>query len=193
MRTWTSSQPPLGVPFTVNRASPQARGLVAWWPTLGAVGSTVIRDPIHGLDMTMGGTNNPTWTVQPGQGQVLGFDGTSRYARTVYAADLNVSAITLTAWIRSTNTGTQNILDRDAFSAGNRVFQLRLAPQLQFIPFFSGSPGILTGTTSLANDSLWHHVAATYDGASIRLYVEGKEENSPPETRGFDSATSRRL
>jgi len=37
------------------------------------------------------------------------------------------------------------------------------------------------GTTDL-NDGEWHHVAGTYDGADVRIYVDGVQENSASQT-----------
>lgn len=44
---WPYSQPP-HVPFELNRDSPQATALEAWWPVIGSRGAAVLRDYVAG-------------------------------------------------------------------------------------------------------------------------------------------------
>jgi len=44
---WRESRPP-GVPFGVNWSSPQANGLLGWWPLHGDRGSNVAVDRVYG-------------------------------------------------------------------------------------------------------------------------------------------------
>ena len=38
----------------------------------------------------------------------------------------------------------------------------------------------ITGVTLIAADGFWHHAAATYDGATWKLYLDGALENRKP-------------
>jgi hypothetical protein len=42
-RGWVGGNPPT-VPFKLNECSPQARGLIGWWPALGSRGGNVWYD-----------------------------------------------------------------------------------------------------------------------------------------------------
>lgn len=60
---WPFSNFP-NTPFELNRSSPQAQGLIGWWPTLGSRGANVLRDMSgYGNDGSPVGT--PTWIIDP--------------------------------------------------------------------------------------------------------------------------------
>ena len=71
-----------GRPFRLNKHSPQARGLVGWWPTLGG-GGNVLRDRSgRGNDGAFpGGTADPTWTRDAERGLVVDYDGAGLWHR----------------------------------------------------------------------------------------------------------------
>jgi hypothetical protein len=52
------------------------------------------------------------------------------------------------------------------------------------------SGGWLYGTSDLVTDGKWHHVASTYDGATIRLYVDGQLESSFARSGTIPAGTS---
>ena len=65
-----------GRPFRLNKNSPQAKGLVGWWPTLGQ-GGDVLKD-YSGYGQVgnfAAGAASPTWKTLPGVGRVLDYDG----------------------------------------------------------------------------------------------------------------------
>jgi hyaluronoglucosaminidase len=92
-----------------------------------------------------------------------------------YASWLDAStALSLYAVIKTTSTGIDAILDRDDGSS-LRVYQFRLNNgALEFVKI-GGTGGVVTSTSpaSTYKDGVAHHVGATYDGANIRLYVDG--------------------
>lgn len=45
--------------------------------------------------------------------------------------------------------------------------------------------------TSLITDTEWHHIAVTYDGAAVRLYLDASEINSVPYTGVVQNTTTR--
>lgn len=101
------------------------------------------------------------------------FNGSSQYASINYASWMDAStALTIEALIKTSMSGIGAILDRDPLSS--RVYQFRVnSGKLEFIKI--GGTGGIVGATSVAtvNDNARHHVAATYDGSNIRLYVDG--------------------
>ena len=88
--------------------------------------------------------------------------------------------MTLEAWV---NPSTVSSVWRDVIYKGpNDIYYLE-ATSSQGPPAaggtFSGSP--LYGAATLAANT-WSHLAATYDGVTLRLYVNGTEVASRPQT-----------
>ncbi len=140
----------------------------------------------------------PSW-VTGKVGQALNFNGTTQYGYIPDEASLEVTtAVTLAAWIRpgGTAAATQRVIAKTnmgstngyelSLSAGGKVF-------VRFNQFTSGDTYRINSTTSYPlNSTTWMHVAATYGGGYIRLYINGVQEGSslamvgPIETNTLD-------
>ena len=57
-------------------------------------------------------------------------------------------------------------------------------------PAFSRGAVTLTGSTMVPKDDAWHHIVATYDGATMRLYVDGNPAGSLASTASVPSTTN---
>jgi len=105
---------------------------------------------------------------------------------------LNVTGdITLSIWVR-TNAPT---VERKVFAkwadAGSRFSYLLsiLSNGTAQFATFTGGTDIVVGTTDL-DDGEWHHIAGTYDGSNIRIYVDGVEENSTGASGSINTNTA---
>ena len=47
------------------------------------------------------------------------------------------------------------------------------------------TPGYLESTTNSFTADTWYHIAATYDGATMRLYINGNLESSVAASKNF--------
>ena len=118
----------------------------------------------------------------------LNFDGINDPALVDYVNCQNSSsaditgAITLEAWVRSDGQGTQSIVKKNTGTTG---YELSLSnntaaglPQNFFFRLNgSGSDTYRVNSTSYYPiDGTWAHVAATYDGSVMKLYVNGVQE-----------------
>lgn len=170
MLPWLASQPPLGVPFTLNRASPQARGLLAWWPTIGVNGSGV-SDRAAGLHNGVW-TGTPTYVPHPTTGRMFDFDGSSYVVVSANARLANLYP-TLSAWVEFDSvSGYNTIIDKDVewiIRGDNTNLTYHQWPDAQSIT--------VTVTTGVL-----YHVAGTYDGVTMRLYLNGVQVNSAAKT-----------
>lgn len=109
----------------------------------------------------------------------LSFDGVSDYANCGSNTSLNVTgtALTLEAWIYPTSWKTQvwqgNIISKE--SAVGTGYMLRAGSNGRLnVNIGSGGPwNELTSFNSVLTLNTWQHVAATYDGSFLRLYVNG--------------------
>ena len=111
----------------------------------------------------------------------LDFDGIDDYVQTTYAGILSNDPRTIEAWINtSTTTATQHVIvDYGYFGTGSwdngKRFTLCLNNTHQLRIEIRGWG--MNAITPL-NDGLWHHVAVSFDGTDVKLYVDGVEEAS---------------
>lgn len=128
-----------------------------------AVGSFAIVPGVSGsaLDLTGG------YALVPDDASLVACDG-----------------ITLAAWIRPNGAGTQYLLKK-AISDSDDGYELSLSSSgVAFVRFNQDSNGNtyrLDAATDYPTDgSTWMHLAATYDGSTIRIYVDGVEDATLP-------------
>jgi PKD repeat protein len=120
-------------------------------------------------------------------GAGLSFTQTNAVISVPHSASLNLtSGLTLEAWVYPTALGTDaNIIYKDTFGyalAGSSVEQAT--------PSFGGSftPIPLFSPTPLALNT-WSHLATTYDGNVMRIYINGTEVASRAQNGAMASTT----
>jgi len=135
-----------------------------------------------------GTINGATWTTSGKYGNALNFNGTNALVTINNATSLQLtSAMTLEAWVYPT---TVDIAWRDVIYKGNDNYYLEGTSDLGFPAMGGTLPNAppLYGTGGLALNT-WAHLAATYDGATMRLYVNGVQVASRAQTGTIDSAS----
>jgi hypothetical protein len=173
------------IPFSCVPAPPQ---MTAWW-TMDTLALGTVND--------YAGTNNVGTLVGgpltvPGKVQAaLHFNGTSQAVQVASHPELQLGTgdLTIDAWVRTTATGVQPIVDKRSFAATGYalfLFSGRLAVNLGDRPG-SGVCSSNNATSACTNffapagsvnvaDGQWHHVAVTIDRDAHdggRLYVDG--------------------
>src|SRR3990170_2671495 len=93
------SRPPTGA-FTINRDSPQASGLAAWWPFLGFAGSNAHFDLVFGNSLTE--YNTPTWVADGERGWSMLFTAASSMYLETTVAPVTSLPISFSAWVYPT-------------------------------------------------------------------------------------------
>lgn len=127
----------------------------------------------------------------------LSYDGSSDLANVAYSASLNItSAITLEAWIKTTRTARADIVTRYLNSGAYPGYGLSLSPS----GCSAGQVGMWVGgaswacSTGTANDGNWHHVAATFDGTTIRFFIDGATSGTAARSNGLsETATALKI
>lgn len=155
-------------------------GLVGHWKLNEGSGSTARDASGNGNDGTL---TSSTWTTGV-LGGAIDFDGSSSYVSIPNDATLQLtSAMSVTAWIKGDAWGSGvsvNAIARKGEDNPNN-YQLAIADgQVSF--YLDDNDGNGHRGNTVLSTGRWYHVAATWDGTTVRIYVNGILDKSPPDT-----------
>jgi concanavalin A-like lectin/glucanase superfamily protein/galactose oxidase-like protein/Big-like domain-containing protein len=164
----------LAVP--VERAGAQSGGLVAAYSFEEGTGSAV--GDASGNDRT-GIISGATWTPVGRFGGALSFDGTNDLVSVTDTAALDLSTgMTLEAWVNpiALSNWRTVVLKEKPSGLAYALYAHDTARPGAWIN--TGGADIGTSATSALPLNTWTHLAATYDGAIVRIYVNGAQVGS---------------
>ena len=158
--------------------------------TTGTSGSTTIQpgsvSTLNGLSSGMNQSNlvqSDLQTVAPYSKYAIEFD----HADADYidlTSDINLgSTMSFSVWLKTDhvndpsdpqNVRTKNITGGDGFFNFNELFGLGLTNGRlsNYVANTSGSTGFALSTNPL-NDNIWHHCFVTFDGSTLKSYIDG--------------------
>jgi hypothetical protein len=168
---------------------PPPTGLVSWWP--GDGNANDISGGNNGI--LSNGTTFATGEV----GQAFSFDGVDDQVVVPHNANQNTgSQITIDAWVKPTSSGHPRpiLQKRSSANVGGYTFETTNSPfdpvnGLQFGIWIGGTLRLLQTPANVLTNSTWQHVAATYDGTVMKIYVNGVEQASLAQTGAIDAVT----
>ena len=161
--------PPLGVPFTVNRASPQAVGLVGWWPTVGQSGNLL---DLTGRGWTMSAPSSgatPSRVATDTFGEARSFDGGDEL--NCATAVVSGEPFTVTCWFKTAVTsGVQTLASLS--NGSNQFYRLFLFDAN--VGAQSQGTGAYTRTTASFAANTWSLAVGVWAATNSRAaYVNG--------------------
>jgi hypothetical protein len=167
------------VTITITAPPTADPSLLGDWRMDAVAGGTTSDSSGAGRTATTVGAPSLTTGVN---GQALSFNK-SNYLLVDNAPALNPSnQITIAAWIKPTTSGTQYVVRKGRQDATDG-YELSLSSDGKiFVRFNQASSGDAFRVNSTSkyptNGSTWLHVAATYDGSTIKLYINGVLQGS---------------
>jgi hypothetical protein len=169
-----------GEPFELNHKSPQALGLVSWWPPIGSIGQSDLIDFV-GVNRAVG-AGSMSWQADREIDFCPVYNGSNTRFDCGAPDPFNaLSAATFCAWVKwggAANglTAAQDVLRKDgcfAFGGGWAAGKARL--------WTWSSTNVLTAgpdSVSRIDDGNPHLVCAVLDGAYNTIYIDGRAEAS---------------
>ena len=155
-------------------------GLVGYWPMEEGSGNRMLDQSGNNLHATIQDPRNVGW-VEGQQGRAISLPGNiGRFGVVTHQPVLNIpNTLTLAAWVRPSHINRGTIFSK---SAGNG-FELWL--DINGNVEFRLNRGINGGTYRLVSNfnygsslNQWIHVAATFDGTTSTIYINGEEDIS---------------
>jgi hypothetical protein len=128
-------------------------------------------------------SNDPAWIRGVFLGSALRFDGENDFVTVPSSSDLEPQRLTVAAWVRGTGPMSQfrYLLGKGSdecqqssygmYTSGNRGVAFYVADAERTYRSAEADPTIWDGK--------WHHVAGTFDGRSVRLFVDGVQVGTP--------------
>lgn len=166
--------PTAGVAVTVSSGN----SLVAAFGFDAGAGTTAADSSGRGNNGTISGA---TWTA--GRfGGALAFNGTTNWVTVNDANSLDLTTgMTLEAWVRpnALNSWNSVLLKETGSGLAYSLYANQDVPRPAVFVQVGGGDRSTAGTATLPLNT-WSHLAATYDGNTLRFYVNGALANSAP-------------
>jgi hypothetical protein len=171
-----------------------------WWPMYEGSGQVVHDLSGKGNNGQLGSTpvadsNDPTWIKGFLFGSALRFDGND-YVRIPDSASLEPQNLTLSAWVRgSVSPGnSRQIVGKGGNGCDSASYALYGSAHGGLAFYVTTADKQYHSTAEVDPAAIWngkwHHVAGTFDGATAKLFVDGKLINGAPVPGPIDYGTT---
>jgi hypothetical protein len=172
------------------------RGLVGHWKLDEVAGTTAAdASPYNNTATLYSGLSFTTNSVTGAYNRALSLNGAGQYASAANSASLQLTdALTIAGWVKADAWGVGSDVDVIARKgdAGPVNYQLAIADGHAALFLDESDTAGVRGATALAAGR-WYHVAATWDGSQVKIYVNGALDNSPVARTGTIGIDTRSL
>jgi len=162
-------------------ASPDP-GCVAHWRFDEGSGNIAHDETANNNDGTIYGATWVYWV----SGKALSFDGINDYVEVPHNSSLNFDVFTWAAWIKVDDMSASRPIIGEKWDSGtwpHWFVTVESTSKLSFLTMTSSRLVRLFGDTVLSAGT-WYHVAGTYDGSKMKIYVNGVEDENSASQSG---------
>lgn len=188
-RVWNISRTEAEIKASMYKEIGTHANLKAYYKMSDGAGNTLTDNSGNSNSGTL--TNGPTWKASgcfAGSRQALDFDGTNENITFGYNAALVLtSSVSLGAWVKLNSTTTQDFVAGKIVHGGsNYGYGMYVnsgnlggeAGQVTFIAGKNWSNWKSVRSNARLESGKWYHLVGTFDGRYLRIYVNGKIDNT---------------
>jgi hypothetical protein len=121
----------------------------------------------------------------------VSLDGSGDYVEVPDSTFLRPSNVTVECWVKSSTIKSYQYIVAKYYAGGNASYGLYTGSSTGLFFYVSdGGYALSNDAGTRVWDGNWHHIAGTYDGSTLRLYVDGSEvgtEKSVTKTIGYNT------
>ncbi len=122
------------------------------------------------------------------QGSALQFDGSNTQVEIPYNQDLNFTnnALGVSLWFSRTAAETEADL---IFYRNKFLIRIDRGGKITFATYNPSWNKVVTAWSDRVIDNDWHHIGASYDGADLRIYLDGELMATSPNTGNLQASS----
>ena len=153
--------------------------VAGWWPFDEGSGSNTFSMVGTNLTGSLVGDPLPIWTSGV-YSNALGYDGAQNEVVVPDNPQLSpTNMLSVSAWVATATNITSAVISKWSTNNADGSYLLSLTNgQVMLEMMLSGNYTSVVGQASSLTDTNWHHIAGTYDGTNMQVYLDGASVGS---------------
>jgi glucose/arabinose dehydrogenase/PKD repeat protein len=162
--------------------NPIPQGLVAGYKMNESTGLTLNDASGNGMHGTL--INGPAWTTSGKFSGGLNFDGVNDYVNIPDATVLDLTSVgTISAWVMPRGTGWRSVMAKGTGGDASHSYAMEISDQNRVqCAIGNGTSYNFVLSANVLTLNSWQHLACVWDGANLRVFVNGVQAGSVVQT-----------